>query len=108
MIKFQDQKLEITKYKNVSIEQYYIPEHHYNIENILTQTKNTITYCTENFDSFPFDHVRIAEIPNHWPFGGMATPGTIVMVENQLYLYTLAGQRRNERDNCQQFLYSNN
>jgi len=74
------------KYKGVSIEQYYDAFHNFNIENIQKHSKIALDYCIENFGSYPFNHLRIAEIPAHWPFGGFAHPGTISMVEDRLYL----------------------
>jgi hypothetical protein len=48
--------------------------------------KQTLDYCQENFGAYAFDHVRIAEVPSYWPFGGFAHPGVISMVEDRLYL----------------------
>lgn len=75
-----------TEYKGISIEQYYHPTHQYNIEAIQKNTQLTLDYCHKNFGAYPFNHLRIVEIPSHWPFGGQAFPGTISMVENKLYL----------------------
>lgn len=74
------------KYKGISIELYYDPNHHYNIDSIASSTKAALDYCTENFGAYPFNQVRIAEVPSHWPMGGFAHPGVISMVENRLYL----------------------
>jgi len=73
-------------HKGVSIEQYYFPAHNYNIDSIASSTAATLDYCIENFGAYPFDHIRIAEVPSHWPFGGFAHPGMISMVEDRLYL----------------------
>lgn len=73
-------------YKGVEIEQYYHPGHHYNIHTISKSTRQTLDYCQKHFTDYKFDHIRIAEIPGHWQFGGQAQPGTIAMVENRLYL----------------------
>ncbi len=76
----------VQQHKGIAIEQYYHPSHHYNINNIARYSKLTLDYCINNFGAYPFDHLRIAEIPGHWPFGGQALPGTIGMVEDRLYL----------------------
>jgi len=73
-------------YKGISIEQYYDANHDFNIEDIENSVKQTLDYCQENFGAYAFDHVRIAEVPSHWPFGGFAHPGVISMVEDRLYL----------------------
>ncbi len=75
-----------TNYKGVSIEQYYDENHEFNIEEIENSVKQTLDYCQENFGSYNFDHIRIAEVPSYWPFGGFAHPGVISMVEKHLYL----------------------
>lgn len=73
-------------YKGISIEQYYDANHDFNIEDIENSVKQTLDYCQENFGAYAFDHVRIAEVPSYWPFGGFAHPGVISMVEDRLYL----------------------
>lgn len=75
-----------TSYKGISIEQYYDANHAFNSEDIENSVKQTLDYCQENFGAYAFDHVRIAEVPSHWPFGGFAHPGVISMVEDRLYL----------------------
>lgn len=83
-------------YKGISIEQYYDSAHSFNIEDIENSTKQTLDYCEENFGDYAFNHVRIAEIPSHWSFGGFAHPGVISMVEDRLYLVDV---RNNETFN---------
>jgi hypothetical protein len=79
-------KVEKENYKGVEIEQYYHPEHDYNISAVFKNIKQTLDYCQKHFTAYKFDHIRIAEIPGHWRFGGQAQPGTIAMVEDRLYL----------------------
>lgn len=74
------------KYKGVSIEQYFHSNHHMNISSVMKASKETLDYCTQNFGNYSFDHIRIAEIPAYWPFGGQAMPGTTSMVEDRFYL----------------------
>jgi ABC-2 type transport system permease protein len=78
------------QYENIAITQYYHPEHNQNIAKIAESTKATLAYCSEHFAPYPFDELRIAEIPSHWPFGGFAHPGLISMVEDKLYLVDLS------------------
>ena len=73
-------------YKGISIEQYFDENHDFNIEEVENSTKQTLDYCQDNFGSYNFNHVRIAEIPSHWSFGGFAHPGVISMVEDRLHL----------------------
>ncbi len=81
-----DYEVEKENYRGVSIEQYYDPGHDYNIANAQVSTKLALDYCIDNFGKYPFDHIRIAEIPGHFPFGGQAMPGVISMVEDRFYL----------------------
>ena len=87
--KYETQK---TTYKGISIEQYYDANHAFNIEEVENSVKQTLDYCQENFGTYAFDHVRIAEIPAHWSFGGFAHPGVISMVEERLYLYDVRNE----------------
>jgi len=79
-------------YKGISIEQYYDANHDFNVEDIENSVKQTLDYCQENFGAYAFDHVRIAEVPAHWPFGGFAHPGVISMVEDRLYLSDISNE----------------
>ena len=79
-------KTKKTNYKGISIEQYYDEHHDFNIEKIENSVKETLDYCQDNFGKYEFDHVRIAEVPAHWPFGGFAHPGVISMTEDRMYL----------------------
>ncbi|MTI87517.1 MAG: hypothetical protein FH748_06065 [Balneolaceae bacterium] len=73
-------------YQGVSLEHYYHPDHHFNNHTIMTSTKQTLDYAEQEFGKYNRDHLRIAEIPAVWGFGGYAPAGTINMVENRLYL----------------------
>ncbi|MDW7693008.1 M1 family aminopeptidase [Flammeovirgaceae bacterium SG7u.111] len=74
------------EHNGVSIEQYFHPEHAFNTAIIATSAKASLDYCIENFGPYRNDHIRIAEVPSHWPMGGFAHPGVISMVEDNLYL----------------------
>ncbi len=79
-------------YKGISIEQYYDANHDFNVKDIENSVKQTLDYCQENFGIYAFDHVRIAEVPSYWPFGGFAHPGVISMVEDRLYLSDVSNE----------------
>jgi len=81
-----DYELMKEEYKGISIEQYYHLGHEFNIEVAQKSIKLALDYCIQNFGPYPFDHIRIAEIPGHFPFGGKAMPGVISMVEDRFYL----------------------
>ncbi len=79
-------KTKKVNHNGVLIEQYYDENHSFNIEEIEESAKQTLDYCQANFGKYNFNHLRIAEIPSHWSFGGFAHPGVISMVEDRLYL----------------------
>jgi ABC-type transport system involved in multi-copper enzyme maturation permease subunit len=73
-------------YQGIELAFYYHPAHAMNATHIKSSAQLALDYCNQNFGPYPLDHLRIAEIPGHWPFGGQAMAGTISMVENRLYL----------------------
>jgi len=76
-------------YNGIAIEQYYHANHDSNIERIEASAQTALAYCEANFGAYPFSHVRIAEVPSYWRFGGFAHPGLISMVEDNLYFYDM-------------------
>lgn len=81
-----DYEVEREEYRGITIEHYFHGSHDFNNEVIMESAKSTLVYADEEFGPYPYNHLRIAEIPAHWPFGGYAHPGTIAMVEDNLYL----------------------
>lgn len=81
-----DYEVETSEYQGITIEHYFQKSHAFNNELILESAKSTLAYADKEFGAYPYNHLRIAEIPAHWPFGGYAHPGTIAMVEDNLYL----------------------
>ncbi len=83
-------KKKTANFEGIRIEQYYDKKHDYNIATIEKSTQQALEYCIQNFGKYHDDHIRIAEIPAHWQFGGFAHPGVISMVEDRLYLTDLS------------------
>lgn len=81
-----DYELKKHIYNDISLEYYYHPSHEINHTTIHSSTEKTLEYCIENFGGYPFDHLRIAEVPSYHSYGGVAHPGLINMVEDNLYL----------------------
>ncbi|MCB9081669.1 MAG: hypothetical protein H6555_08165 [Lewinellaceae bacterium] len=73
-------------FDNITLEYYTHPHHEINLDSIDRYVRATLEYCQRTFSPYPFDHLRMAEIPSHWPFGGQALSGTISMVSDRLYL----------------------
>ncbi len=76
-------------HRGVSLEVYYAPGHDFNVAHMLQIMRQTLDYCQNNFSSYGMDHLRIAEIPGHWPMGGYATPGVIGLVEDRSFFTDL-------------------
>ncbi len=51
--------------KGVDIEIYYHKDHTYNIDTMLTAAEKSLTYCIENFNSYPHKVLRIVEVPRY-------------------------------------------
>lgn len=81
-----DYKVKRTSYKGISLEYYYHSGHEMNHFTIDASTKRTLDYCISNFGGYDFDHLRIAEVPGLFGYGGAAHPGLINMIEDNLYL----------------------
>jgi len=84
-----DYEQDVQSHDGISLEVYYDKKPAYNIDRIQETMKQTLDYCQAAFGPYTFDHLRIAEIPGHWPMGGYATAGTIALVENRSFLTDL-------------------
>lgn len=72
-------------HQGLDIEMYYDPDHGANIDEMLRSIKATYEYLSVNFGAYPFDSLRVIEVPAYHPFGGKASAGVIAMTEG---LYT--------------------
>lgn len=81
-----DYEIESSEWQGITIEHYFHESHDFNNEVTMESAKSTLAYADKEFGPYPYNHLRIAEIPAHWPFGGYAHSGTIAMVEDNLYL----------------------
>jgi ABC-2 type transport system permease protein len=79
-------EVEQEKYQGITLEHYFHSEHAFNNSTIMNSMKHTLDYAQQEFGDYHLDHLRIAEIPSYWRFGGYAASGMISMVENNLYL----------------------
>lgn len=79
-------KVEQEEYEGITLEHYFHPEHNFNNPTIKNSMKYTLDYAQQEFGDYHLDHLRIAEIPSYWRFGGYAASGMISMVEDNLYL----------------------
>ncbi|WP_440054804.1 M1 family aminopeptidase [Pseudoalteromonas sp. T1lg65] len=56
------------RYKNINIEVYYHPNHHWNIEHMVESVKDSIDYYSEAFGPYQYRQLRIVEVPRYHPF----------------------------------------
>ena len=72
-----------TAYNNLDIEVYYHPEHHQNIDHLLTVAEDTLKYCERHIDKYPFKTLRFVEISSFTRgFAGTAYPTNLFINEN--------------------------
>lgn len=70
-------------YNNLNIEVYYHPEHHQNIDHLLTVAEDTLQYCERHIDKYPFKTLRFIEISSFTRgFAGTAYPTNLFINEN--------------------------
>ena len=85
MVAYQCARYEVQKeeHRGVTIELYHHPDHHQNVEEILKVAKATLDYCEENFGPYPFEYLRIGEMPVFGGGGanGQAVPGVVSINE---------------------------
>ncbi|GJM36596.1 MAG: membrane protein [Saprospiraceae bacterium] len=85
-----DYQLKQKDHNGISLELYYAPGHDYNIDKMMEAMEQTLDYCQQAFSPYGLDHLRIAELPGHWPMGGYATSGVIGLVENRSFFTDLS------------------
>jgi ABC-2 type transport system permease protein len=64
------------RWQDVDIEVYHIPEHAYNVPNMLLSIRKSLEYYTENFGPYYHRQCRIIEFPRYSEFA-QAFPGTM-------------------------------
>lgn len=88
LIAYISAKYEIQKRNcdGVELEFYYHPGHDINLSTIEATACTLLSYGQKNFGAYPFQQLRVAEIPSYFPREGDAQPGMINLVEDQVYL----------------------
>jgi hypothetical protein len=56
------------RWKDVNLEIYYHPGHEYDLERMKRGMKDTLEYCSTNFNAFQFHQLRIIEFPRYRTF----------------------------------------
>jgi ABC-2 type transport system permease protein len=73
-------------HRGVMVEVYHHPRHGANVAKILRTATRSIDLFSDRYGPYPRRHLRIAELPRYWPFGGFALPGMIVLTEDGSFL----------------------
>jgi ABC-2 type transport system permease protein len=69
------------KWNDVDLEVYYLPEHAYNVPNMLLSMRKSLEYYTANFGPYYHKQCRIIEFPRYSSFA-QAFPGTMPYSES--------------------------
>ncbi|MFZ2491513.1 MAG: M1 family aminopeptidase [Thermoanaerobaculia bacterium] len=80
--------------RGVSIEVYHHPEHGVNVPLIMRAATHSLRLFSEQFGPYPHRHLRVAEVPLVWDFGGFAQPGVIILHEQRGFLIDRRGAER--------------
>lgn len=71
-----------TTYRGTPILVYAHPDHRDNLEEMARAAKAVFAYCSEAFGPYPFDALRMIEVPAYHPFGGKASAGVVALSED--------------------------
>jgi hypothetical protein len=85
------------KWKGTDLEVYYIPEHAYNIRNMLKSMEKSLDYYTANFGPYLHKQCRIIEFPRYSGFA-QAFPGTMPYSESIGFITDLRDVKNEDID----------
>jgi ABC-type transport system involved in multi-copper enzyme maturation permease subunit len=75
-------KIKKALHNGITLAVYYFHKHHWNIDRIIKGTRVALDYCSKNFIPYPFQSLRVVEIPDYMTFGGArAQPSLIIWRE---------------------------
>lgn len=69
------------EHRGIAIEFYVHPAHQRNVESMLAAVRATLDYCTRWFGAYPYQHLRLVEVPITHGFGGRASAGVVALNE---------------------------
>lgn len=85
------------RWKDIDIEVYYIPEHQYNVPNMLASMQKSLAYYTANFGPYYHKQCRIIEFPRYAGFA-QAFPGTMPYSEGIGFIVDLRKVKEEDID----------
>ncbi len=65
------------KYQDINIEIYYDEKHPYNVQRMIDGIKRSFDFNTKNYCDFPFNNIRIVEIPDYLTGGSARSQPSI-------------------------------
>lgn len=84
-------------WSGIDLEVYYIPEHEYNVPNMLNSMEKSLEYYTQNFGKYHHKQCRIIEFPRYSSFA-QAFPGTMPYSESVGFIADLRQVTNNDID----------
>ncbi len=81
--------------QTVELSIFHHPSHKYNLENMMQGMKQTLTYCSENFAPYQYNHLRIVEFPRFATYA-QSFPGMIPFSEGIGFIADLRDVNMNE------------
>lgn len=66
-------------HKGVNVEVYYDKKHYFNVDRIISGLKDSYDYCTENFSKFPYNDLRVVEVPDYMREGAARHLPTLII-----------------------------
>jgi hypothetical protein len=77
------------EYEGIKIEVYHDKKHPHNMQRMIKGVKRSLDYCTKNFCPFPYQVLRIAEIPRYVDFGARSQPTLFTWREDAGFISNL-------------------
>jgi ABC-2 type transport system permease protein len=68
---------------DVDVEFFHHPDHSLNAARIVEASADSLKLFSARFGAYPHRHLRVAEIPSRWGFGGFAQPGVVFLQEQR-------------------------
>lgn len=71
------------RHRDIDIEIYYHKEHAYNIHRMINGIKKSFDYCIANFGAYPYNTIKIVEVPSYGNIAGTARSQPTVFTWNE-------------------------
>lgn len=85
------------RWKDIDLEVYYVPQHSYNVPNMMKSLERSLDYYTKNFGPYYHKQARIIEFPRYAGFA-QAFPGTMPYSESIGFIIDLRNVTKDDID----------